>query len=100
MAQSATMLKDVSVTEAADASVSDEMRALGDYVSGALAQTVPEDVLEKGRHHLLDTLAAMVSGSRPSRCAISCPMQFSRPPACSAGRATTSISRRLSISAA
>ena len=43
---------------------SDEMRGLSDYVCGALAQTVPEDVLEKGRHHLLDTLAAMVSGSR------------------------------------
>jgi 2-methylcitrate dehydratase PrpD len=84
MAQSATMLKDVSATEAADDSVSDEMRALSDYVSGALARTVPEDVLEKGRHHLLDTLAAMVSGSRlrPGELAIAYVKELGGTPAC------------------
>ena len=44
--------------------ISDDTRALATYIAGAAAQAAPEDVLEKARHHLLDTLAAMVSGSR------------------------------------
>ncbi|HEY8368576.1 MAG TPA: MmgE/PrpD family protein [Thermodesulfobacteriota bacterium] len=47
-----------------DGEVSAGMEQLSSYISTALANDVPEPVLEKGRHHLLDTVAAMVSGSR------------------------------------
>jgi 2-methylcitrate dehydratase PrpD len=44
--------------------VSPVTRELSEYVAGALARPLPEAVAEKTRCHLLDTLAAMVSGSR------------------------------------
>ena len=44
--------------------ISDDTRALATYIAGAGARAAPEEVLEKARHHLLDTMAAMVSGSR------------------------------------
>src|SRR6266850_2141927 len=49
------------------------MQALSAYIAGALRRPLPPAVLEKTRHHLLDTLAAMVSGSRlpPGKKAIS-----------------------------
>ncbi|MGH6895751.1 MAG: MmgE/PrpD family protein [Geminicoccaceae bacterium] len=52
--------------------VSAVTRELSEYVAGALARPLPEAVAEKTRCHLLDTLAAMVSGSRlpPGRQAI------------------------------
>ena len=52
--------------------VSPITRELSEYVAGALARPLPAEVAEKTRHHLLDTLAAMVSGSRlpPGRRAI------------------------------
>src|SRR5882724_10386545 len=40
------------------------MKTLSAYIAGALRRPLPPAVLEKTRHHLLDTLAAMVSGSR------------------------------------
>jgi 2-methylcitrate dehydratase PrpD len=39
-------------------------RALSEYVATALERPLPPQVEAKARHHLLDTLAAMVSGSR------------------------------------
>ena len=39
-------------------------RDLSRYLAGALDRGLPADVAEKGKHHLIDTLAAMVSGSR------------------------------------
>ncbi len=48
----------------ADDGVSEEMRALSAYIVDALRRPVPDEVVEKGRHHLLDTVAAMLSGSR------------------------------------
>jgi 2-methylcitrate dehydratase PrpD len=39
-------------------------RELSDYVATGLARPLPKEVAEKARHHLLDTLAAMISGSR------------------------------------
>lgn len=39
------------------------LRDLSRYVAGALQVDLPPDVSEKAQHHLLDTLAAMVSGS-------------------------------------
>ena len=40
------------------------MRDLSAYIAGALKKSLPDAVEEKTRHHVLDTLAAMVSGSR------------------------------------
>ena len=47
-------------------------RRLSEYVAGALTRPLPDAVVEKARHHILDTLAAMVSGSqlRPGLMAI------------------------------
>jgi 2-methylcitrate dehydratase PrpD len=52
--------------------ISAPMRALSDYIARAPARALPAQVAEKARHHILDTLAAMVSGSRlaPGRAAI------------------------------
>jgi 2-methylcitrate dehydratase PrpD len=44
--------------------ISAPTRRLSDYVAGSLTRPLPNAVLEKARHHVLDTLAAMVSGSR------------------------------------
>lgn len=40
------------------------MAVLSGYISGACEQALPAEVIEKTKHHLLDTLAAIVSGSR------------------------------------
>jgi 2-methylcitrate dehydratase PrpD len=48
------------------------MQRLSTHIAGALRKPLPAPVSEKTRHHLLDTLAAMVSGARllPGRKAI------------------------------
>ncbi|OGA37579.1 MAG: hypothetical protein A3G24_01705 [Betaproteobacteria bacterium RIFCSPLOWO2_12_FULL_62_13] len=53
--------------------ISPVMHGLATYISRALRTPLPVAVVEKTKHHLLDTLAAMVSGSRllPGRMAIS-----------------------------
>jgi len=38
-------------------------RALSDYMSGAAARALPAEAGEQAKHHLLDTLAAMISGA-------------------------------------
>ena len=48
----------------ASAEISEVMRDLSRYISSAVDEDLPPEVAEKGKHHLLDTLAAMVSGSR------------------------------------
>src|SRR5258707_11808970 len=52
--------------------ISAPTRALSAYIAQAAARRLPAEVAEKARHHVLDTLAAMVSGSRltPGRTAI------------------------------
>ncbi|HXF65182.1 MAG TPA: MmgE/PrpD family protein [Burkholderiales bacterium] len=52
--------------------VSPVMRELSAYIAGALERPLPAEVVEKTKHHVLDTLAAMISGSRlpPGRKAI------------------------------
>src|SRR2546430_10695229 len=42
------------------------------YMSEACERALPDDVLEKAKHHIVDTLAAMISGSeiRPGHAAI------------------------------
>ncbi len=53
--------------------ISPVMRRLGAYIAQAPRKPLPPAVLEKTKHHVLDTIAAMVSGSRlpPGRKAIS-----------------------------
>jgi len=52
--------------------ISAHMERLSSYIAAALRRPLPKPVAEKTRHHLLDTIAAMVSGSRlaPGRKAI------------------------------
>jgi len=54
------------------AQISAPMRELSAYMAQAPALPLPAEVAEKARHHILDTIAAMVSGSRlaPGRIAI------------------------------
>jgi 2-methylcitrate dehydratase PrpD len=53
--------------------ISPVMRRLSAYITQAPRKPLPEKVLEKTKHHVLDTIAAMVSGSRllPGRKGIS-----------------------------
>ena len=53
-------------------SVSPVMAKLSAYMSEASKQALPDEVVEKAKHHILDTIAAMVSGSElpPGRAAI------------------------------
>jgi len=44
-------------------SISPVMRELSAYIAQALRKPLPAAVVEKTKHHLLDTLAAMLSGS-------------------------------------
>src|SRR5215472_8711690 len=48
------------------------MEKLSSYMSRAATRQLPEEVVEKAKHHILDTFAAMVSGSelRPGRAAL------------------------------
>jgi 2-methylcitrate dehydratase PrpD len=47
-----------------EAEISPLMRQVATYIAGALKRPLPEEVIEKTKHHALDTVAAMVSGSR------------------------------------
>ena len=51
---------------------SSTLESLATYVAGALAEPLPPEVNEKTRFHILDTIAAMVTGSRlkPGQAAI------------------------------
>jgi 2-methylcitrate dehydratase PrpD len=53
-------------------SISPLMATLSTYMSAARGRALPADVVEKAKHHILDTLAAMVSGSElaPGRVAL------------------------------
>jgi hypothetical protein len=57
---------------AGDHSISEVMRRLTDYMSQARDRAMPEAALEQTKWHVLDTFAAMVSGSElpPGRAAI------------------------------
>src|SRR5258707_8197304 len=43
--------------------VSEVTRALSGYIAGALRKRLPKEVVERAKLHLLDALAAMISGS-------------------------------------
>src|SRR6202048_4447010 len=65
-----------SAAAGADQNISAVMQALSDYMSKAATRELPEEVTEKTKQHILDTLAAMISGSElpPGRAAV----QFAR----------------------
>src|SRR6185436_2779423 len=44
--------------------ISPVMQEVSAYIAAALKKALPKDVAEKTKHHTLDTIAAMVSGSR------------------------------------
>jgi 2-methylcitrate dehydratase PrpD len=44
--------------------ISPLMREVSTYIAGAIKRPLPDEVVEKTKHHVLDTIAAMVSGSR------------------------------------
>ncbi len=48
---------------AAPVPVGPVMATLSSYMAGAGEQPLPDDVVEKAKHHILDTFAAMISGS-------------------------------------
>lgn len=52
--------------------ISTPTRLLSAYIAGAVDRPLPPAIIEKARHHLLDTFAAMISGAqlRPGRLAI------------------------------
>src|SRR5438034_4239182 len=47
-----------------DAAISPENLALSQYIDGAAQRALPPPVAAKTKHHILDTLAAILSGSR------------------------------------
>src|SRR5712692_6741953 len=62
-----------SETPKADApGISAVMEKLSSYMSEAAARALPDEVVEKAKQHVLDTFAAMISGSQlpPGRAAI------------------------------
>jgi 2-methylcitrate dehydratase PrpD len=64
------------LTLGADVPISGVMKQLSAYMSGAAGRALPDDVVEKTKHHILDTFAAMISGADlpPARIAL----QFAR----------------------
>ena len=47
-----------------DSATSPLAQTLSEYIAGAAGRPLPPAVAEKTRHHVLDTLAAIISGSR------------------------------------
>src|SRR5262245_12278211 len=50
-------------TKSSKSEVSPLMQQVAAYIAGALRKPLPKDVHEATKHHLLDTIAAMVSGA-------------------------------------
>jgi 2-methylcitrate dehydratase PrpD len=53
-----------SFAKRANAAVGPEMTALSTYMGAAGASPLPSNVVENAKHHILDTLASMISGSQ------------------------------------
>jgi len=52
------------MSEQPGSQISPVMSQLSAYIASALRRSLPPAVIEKTKHHILDTLAAMISGSR------------------------------------
>jgi len=65
--------------------ISEPTRRLSDYIAGAPGQALPPAVMAKSRQHILDTLAAMISGTQlpPGRLAIAYAAKFGGARQCS-----------------
>ena len=65
--------------------ISEPTRRLSDYIAGAPGQALPPAVMAKARQHILDTLAAMISGTQlpPGRLAIAYAAKFGGARQCS-----------------
>jgi 2-methylcitrate dehydratase PrpD len=48
----------------AQGAISEPMHALSEYMSAAGTRALPSDVADHAKHHLIDTLASMISGSQ------------------------------------
>ena len=59
----------------AEVPVSPVMTRLSTYMSDAASHALPDEVVEKSKHHILDTFAAMISGADlpPGRVALRIP---------------------------
>jgi 2-methylcitrate dehydratase PrpD len=76
------------LTGQSTSAISPVMTTLSRYMASAWDRALPPDVVEKTKHHILDTLAAMLSGSQlpPGLAAIAlAKMQAGRPSATIAG---------------
>jgi 2-methylcitrate dehydratase PrpD len=65
-------------------SVSPVMAKLSTYMSEAAGRALPDEVVEKAKHHILDTFAAMISGSDlpPARAAFRYAQDFNTDKTC------------------
>jgi 2-methylcitrate dehydratase PrpD len=54
----------VSMSSDTHIAVTPMTQALSEYISAAATRELPAEVVEKTQHHILDTLAAIISGSR------------------------------------
>jgi len=69
---------------AADSAISPVMAKLSTYMSEAGTRALPDEVIEKAKHHILDTFAAMISGSDlpPARAAFQYARDFTSDKTC------------------
>ncbi|MDA0300977.1 MAG: MmgE/PrpD family protein [Chloroflexi bacterium] len=60
------------MTTESTSAITPQIQQLAEYIAGAARQPLPDAVQEKTKHHVLDTIAAMVSGAKllPGRRAI------------------------------
>jgi 2-methylcitrate dehydratase PrpD len=72
VAASAVPSRSGAATAAAAAATTVVIDTLAGYMGGAATRTLPPDVIERTKHHILDTFAAMISGSTlpPGRVAL------------------------------
>lgn len=61
------------------------MASLSDYMAAAPGRALPPEVVEKAKHHILDTFGAMISGAalRPGKAAIAFARDYGGRPICS-----------------
>ena len=63
------------MNEAANPAIEPMMREVSEYIAGALGRPLPDAVVEKAQHHILDTIAAIAVGARlkPGKVVVSLP---------------------------
>src|ERR1700682_1431025 len=68
----AALAKPPATQDSATPGVSPVTEKLSSYMRGSAGRALPDEVVEQTKHHILDTLAAMISGSElpPGRAAV------------------------------